>query len=130
MQTNVKFEVPFNIYPKCKWQLLLSFNKDLQLSKYLLQIPISVQKSDQLPLSEYDFIIVGSGPAGCVLANRLSANPQWTIALIEAGAEETIAHRVPLFAANLQSTASNWNYVTEPQNNTCLGMYVCCHTFP
>lgn len=76
---------------------------------------------DQLPFNEYDFIIVGSGPAGCVLANRLSANPNWQIALIEAGAEETIAHRVPLFAANLQATASNWNYVTERENGTCLG---------
>ena len=74
-----------------------------------------------MPHPEYDFVIVGSGPAGCVLANRLSANPNWQIALIEAGVEETIAHRVPLFAANLQSTASNWNYVTEPEDGNCLG---------
>ncbi|GAB0093768.1 glucose dehydrogenase [Sergentomyia squamirostris] len=73
-------------------------------------------------IKEYDFIIVGSGPAGCVLANRLSENPNWKVLLIEAGGLETIAHDIPALTAYLQSTASNWGYTTEPEPGVCWGM--------
>lgn len=73
-------------------------------------------------LLEYDFIVVGSGPAGCVVANRLSENPKWKILLLEAGKPETFAHRIPSLAAYFQSTESNWNYLSERGGNQfCLG---------
>ncbi|XP_055847652.1 glucose dehydrogenase [FAD, quinone]-like [Episyrphus balteatus] len=71
----------------------------------------------------YDFIIVGSGPAGCVLANRLSANPNWTVYLLEAGGRENIAHDIPAMASILPLTDSNWGYESVPQKNACKGMY-------
>lgn len=72
-------------------------------------------------LLEYDFVIVGSGPAGCVLANRLSENPKWKILLLEAGKPENLAHFIPSIAAYLQSTESNWNYLAERSDRFCLG---------
>lgn len=71
-------------------------------------------------LNTYDFIIVGAGTAGSVLANRLSQVPEWKILLIEAGGNENFIMDIPLLATGLQLTSANWNYKTEPQVNTKL----------
>ena len=42
----------------------------------------------QAPLDAYDYLIVGAGPAGCLLANRLSADPGVSVLLVEAGGRE------------------------------------------
>lgn len=82
--------------------------------------PINFLKSNFKPLREYDFIIVGAGPAGCVLANRLSENPETTVLLLEAGRPDLPqVTDVPLSAPNLQSTTYNWGYETEPQSKAC-----------
>lgn len=72
-------------------------------------------------LTEYDFIIVGSGPAGCVLANRLTENPNWNVLLIEAGTVETFIEQVPLFAPYEFLTRYNWGFTAEKQPYSCLG---------
>lgn len=72
-------------------------------------------------MKEYDFIIVGAGSAGCVLANRLTEDGNWTVLLIEAGGPESIFTDVPLLAAYLQSTNYNWGYMMEKQKGICMG---------
>ncbi|EDW37633.1 GL27095 [Drosophila persimilis] len=73
-------------------------------------------------LATYDFIVVGAGAAGCTLAARLSEDPSWKVALLEAGGVENIAHLTPVLAGYLQQTASNWGYHSVPQRLSCLGM--------
>ncbi|XP_065309579.1 glucose dehydrogenase [FAD, quinone]-like [Dermacentor albipictus] len=74
-------------------------------------------------LQEYDYIIVGAGSAGCVLANRLSADPQAKVLLLEAGGWEGELADIPLIAASVQGSALDWNYTTRPQEAACFGMH-------
>ena len=70
-------------------------------------------------MNNFDYVIVGAGSAGCVLANRLSENSKNSVLLIEAGGGD----RNPLFSVPLLAglaywyKPSNWNYQTVPQQN-------------
>jgi choline dehydrogenase-like flavoprotein len=65
----------------------------------------------------FDYVIVGGGTAGCVLANRLSADAGVTVALIEAGPPDSDpAIRVPAMVAKaIGNPRQSWGYVTVPQ---------------
>jgi len=66
---------------------------------------------------EFDYVIVGAGSAGCVLANRLTEDPRTRVLLIEAGPRDTnIWIHVPLGYGKLFSrTDINWAYESEPE---------------
>lgn len=67
---------------------------------------------------EYDFIIIGAGSAGCVLANRLSAKPGLKVLLLEAGGpEQGLYHKAPAAFPKLFKTKVDWAFFTEPQAN-------------
>ena len=66
---------------------------------------------------EFDYVIVGAGSAGCVLANRLTASGQYSVLLLEAGPKDSnIWIHVPLGYGKLFKEASvNWMFQTEPE---------------
>src|SRR5690625_6974310 len=67
-------------------------------------------------MSRFDYVIVGAGSAGCVLANRLSADPATEVLLIEAGGEDTDP-RIAMprgFGELLGDPAMAWHYPTRP----------------
>jgi len=65
----------------------------------------------------YDFIIVGAGSAGCVLAHRLSADPQHRVLLLEAGPRDwhPFIHMPAGISKLVNLKGVNWNYETEPE---------------
>ncbi|WP_119461963.1 choline dehydrogenase [Rhodospirillaceae bacterium SYSU D60014] len=65
----------------------------------------------------YDYIIVGAGSAGCVLANRLSADPKTKVLLLEAGPKDRsiYIHMPSAFAYPLADDKFNWYYESEPE---------------
>src|SRR5215468_5773491 len=67
-------------------------------------------------MNVYDYIIVGAGSAGCVLANRLTEDPAATVLLLEAGGPDT-AQEIHIPAANtkLFKSSYDWAYETEEQ---------------
>jgi choline dehydrogenase len=66
-------------------------------------------------LLEFDFVIIGAGSAGCVLANRLSADPRNSVALVEAGGKDSSPWiHIPVgYFKTIQNPALNWMYRTE-----------------
>ncbi|HJP37438.1 MAG TPA: GMC family oxidoreductase N-terminal domain-containing protein, partial [Gammaproteobacteria bacterium] len=67
----------------------------------------------------YDYIIVGAGSAGCVLANRLTDDPDVSVLLLEAGKRDRdpLIH-VPLGVGKMfPNRMYDWDYDTEPEPN-------------
>ncbi|XP_069181513.1 glucose dehydrogenase [FAD, quinone] [Procambarus clarkii] len=79
---------------------------------------------------QYDFIVVGSGTAGGILAARLSEVPEWKVLLLEAGGPPPPESVIPALNVVLMQSDADWNYFTVPQKHGLFG-YVnnACH-FP
>ncbi|MET0778323.1 MAG: GMC family oxidoreductase N-terminal domain-containing protein, partial [Pseudomonas mandelii] len=71
----------------------------------------------QTSLDEFDYIVVGAGPAGCLLANRLSADPQHRVLLLEAGGRDNYAWiHIPVgYLFCIGNPRTDWCFKTEAQ---------------
>ncbi|XP_037813969.1 glucose dehydrogenase [FAD, quinone] [Lucilia sericata] len=98
-------------------QNFVDLARDLETSLLNTRLP-----DTQIFLPEYDFIIIGAGSGGCVVANRLSEIQNATVLLLEAGDQETFISDVPLTAALTQMTRYNWGYKSDPTPNACQGL--------
>ena len=73
-------------------------------------------------LDEYDFIVVGGGTAGSVVASRLSEVPEWNVLLIEAGDNPPLMSEIPAMFLALLKSDMDWQFRTEPQEGSCQGL--------
>ncbi|KAF5303560.1 hypothetical protein FQR65_LT08161 [Abscondita terminalis] len=94
-----------------------SFQLPLDSSAY-------IPRSDDISgFGNYDYIIVGAGSAGSVIANRLTENARVSVLLLEAGGDESDFTDIPSMNVYSMSLDYNWNYNTTPQTTACLGMF-------
>jgi choline dehydrogenase len=74
------------------------------------------------PLAVYDYVVVGSGSAGAVVASRLSEDPAVSVLLLEAGPPDTFwgskfLMQIPAFTPYFQRSSTDWAFRTQPQSD-------------
>ncbi|WP_138499746.1 GMC family oxidoreductase [Nostoc sp. PA-18-2419] len=67
-------------------------------------------------MTQYDYIVIGAGSAGCVVANRLTEDSETTVLLLEAGNPDTKPEiHIPVECTRLLGTEVDWGYFSEPE---------------
>ncbi|XP_050310086.1 glucose dehydrogenase [FAD, quinone]-like [Anthonomus grandis grandis] len=98
--------------------------RDAKDSAKKYQFPVNNEEFFQVKkcdAGEFDFIIVGTGSAGGVLANRLTEIKEWNILALEAGPETPDISNILGMNIYMHNSPYNWGYNTTKQKNMCLG---------
>jgi choline dehydrogenase-like flavoprotein len=87
-------------------------------------LALAVAQAVLTTCTSFDYVIVGGGPAGLIVANRLSANPNTTVAIIEAGGSvynnpnvTALPKTIAQFSPGIR-TSIDWSYTSAPQKHT------------
>ncbi|CAL8135357.1 unnamed protein product [Orchesella dallaii] len=118
-------QVNLNWFPNVLYGFMLSMSVYLAAYSNLdISTDFLEEKGSFGVIDEYDFIVVGAGSAGALLANRLSANSSYTVLLLEAGGEPHPLHMIPLFAVFLINYPEiDWQHKSVPQKNSTFSQY-------
>jgi hypothetical protein len=81
----------------------------------------NIDDGEEALLEYYDYIVVGAGSAGCVIASRLSEDPGVSVLLLEAGGAGSLINYIPGLTGTFYNTETDWNYKSEPDGKSCLG---------
>ena len=95
------------IFPKLPIENFANLNPD---------IADFATRDDQI-VDEYDFVVIGVGSAGAVVANRLSENELWNILLLEAGGAANLASEIPATTFYNAKSSLDWSYFSEPTDD-------------
>ncbi|CAH1109205.1 unnamed protein product [Psylliodes chrysocephalus] len=75
------------------------------------------------PETLFDYIVVGCGSAGSIVARRLAENKKIRVLLLEAGNHGNSLLDIPSFGLLLQQTPFDWQYTSVPQKRSCLSLH-------
>uniref|UniRef100_A0A1I8M1U8 Glucose-methanol-choline oxidoreductase N-terminal domain-containing protein n=1 Tax=Musca domestica TaxID=7370 RepID=A0A1I8M1U8_MUSDO len=100
------------------------------LTEYLLAAQCNISRAEDYPsdyagealrhgLDTYDFVVVGAGSAGSVVASRLSENRKWKILVLEAGDNPPQESEVPAMSMAILHSRYVYDYYTEPNGRSC-----------
>src|SRR5262245_56721969 len=113
----LRFGLPYRRHRRT--QRRVQADPDHHAGRRLLRLPLSLQMKPVADVQTFDYIVVGAGSAGAVVANRLSADARHRVLLLEAGPASNAWSRIPVgYARLITNPAANWLYSAEPEANT------------
>ncbi|KAH0817401.1 hypothetical protein GEV33_005390 [Tenebrio molitor] len=114
----------YNTAPNENKSLVPIFAAGLAFMRYVSVDPETHPANVRHVRPEYDFVVVGGGSAGAVVASRLSEISNWTVLLLEAGGDENEISDIPAMSGYTQMSQFDWMYQTSPPGDSqyCLAM--------